>query len=96
MCGIAGLIHRGRSSDVGSEMTAMLLALKHRGPDSTGFAVYGEPSEGDYIRAADEVVQRGLPGEMYRLFHEYKWDEWERFMHTVTEWDTDTYMECLP
>ena len=49
MCGIAGLIHRGRSSNVGSEMTAMLLALKHRGPDSTGFAVYGEPSEGDYI-----------------------------------------------
>ena len=46
--------------------------------------------------AADEVVQRGLPGEMYRLYHEYKTDEWERFMHTVTEWDTDTYMDCLP
>jgi len=49
MCGIAGLIHRGKSSDVGSEMTAMLQALKHRGPDSTGFAVYGEPSPGDYV-----------------------------------------------
>jgi len=49
MCGIAGLIHRGKSSNVGSEMTAMLQALKHRGPDSTGFAVYGEPTEGDYI-----------------------------------------------
>ncbi len=49
MCGIAGLIHRGRNSNVGSEMTAMLLALKHRGPDSTGFAVYGEPTAGDYI-----------------------------------------------
>lgn len=46
--------------------------------------------------ADDEVVQRGLPGEMYRLYHEYKWDEWERFMHTVTEWDQDTYLECLP
>ena len=41
MCGIAGLIHRGRSADIGSEMTAMLEALKHRGPDSTGFALYG-------------------------------------------------------
>jgi len=30
-------------------MTAMLQALKHRGPDSTGYAVYGEPTEGDYI-----------------------------------------------
>ena len=50
MCGIAGLIHRGKSSTVGSEMTQMLQALKHRGPDSTGFAVYGEPvSSGDYI-----------------------------------------------
>lgn len=46
--------------------------------------------------AEDEVVQRGMPGEMYRLYHEYKWDEWERFMHTVTEWDTDTYLNCLP
>ena len=49
MCGIAGLIYKGKSSDVGSEMTSMLLALKHRGPDSTGYAVYGEPTEGDYI-----------------------------------------------
>lgn len=49
MCGIAGLIHKGKSSNVGGEMTAMLQALKHRGPDSTGYAVYGEPVEGDYI-----------------------------------------------
>ena len=40
MCGIAGLIHRGKSADVGSELTSMLQALKHRGPDSTGFALY--------------------------------------------------------
>jgi glutamine synthetase len=44
----------------------------------------------------DEVVQRGMPGEMYRLFHEYKHDEWARFMSTVTDWDNETYMECLP
>lgn len=49
MCGIAGLIHKGKSSNVGQEMTAMLQALKHRGPDSTGFAVYGEGVEGDYV-----------------------------------------------
>ena len=46
--------------------------------------------------AADEVVKRGMPGEMYRLYHEYKTDEWERFMHTVTDWDVDTYIDCLP
>jgi glutamate synthase domain-containing protein 1 len=41
MCGIAGLLHRGRSGDIGQEMTAMLQSLKHRGPDSTGYALYG-------------------------------------------------------
>jgi len=45
MCGIAGLIHRGASGEVGQEMTAMLQALRHRGPDSAGFAVYGQPEQ---------------------------------------------------
>ena len=49
MCGIAGLIHRGKTVDIGSEMQGMLQALKHRGPDSTGYALYGEGSQGDYI-----------------------------------------------
>jgi methylamine---glutamate N-methyltransferase subunit A len=43
MCGIAGLIHRGNLDNIGREMTAMLQAMKHRGPDSTGFALYSEP-----------------------------------------------------
>jgi len=47
MCGIAGLIWKGGvTSDIGSEMTQMLQALKHRGPDSTGFALYGKAEEG--------------------------------------------------
>ena len=42
MCGIAGVIHRGAKSNVGGELTSMLQSLKHRGPDSTGFALYGQ------------------------------------------------------
>ncbi|MCH9758360.1 MAG: glutamine amidotransferase [Proteobacteria bacterium] len=42
MCGLAGLIHRGKNADIGSEMMQMLQSLKHRGPDSTGFALYGD------------------------------------------------------
>ena len=55
-------------------------------------------SLGEALKALEqnEVVQRGLPGEMYRLYHEYKSDEWARFMSTVTDWDNETYMECLP
>lgn len=50
MCGIAGLIWKGgASSDIGTEMTEMLQALKHRGPDSTGFALYGKRVEGVLI-----------------------------------------------
>ena len=44
----------------------------------------------------DEVIKSAMPGEMYRLYHEYKNDEWERFMHTTTDWDMETYMDYLP
>ena len=49
MCGIAGIIHRDGATGVGSEMTAMLLSLRHRGPDSTGFAVYGTSTPNEYV-----------------------------------------------
>src|SRR5262245_59705057 len=51
MCGIAGLIHRRKTGDIGTEMTKMLVSLKHRGPESTGFALYGQPK-------GDELVLR--------------------------------------
>src|SRR3569833_2109994 len=43
MCGIAGMIHRGETGEVGQQMTAMLQSMKHRGPDSTGNVLYGKP-----------------------------------------------------
>jgi glutamate synthase domain-containing protein 1 len=50
MCGIAGIIYRdgGGTRRVGADMTAMLQAMKHRGPDSTGYALYG-PVEDGYV-----------------------------------------------
>jgi hypothetical protein len=45
MCGIAGIIYRdGLEHDIGTEMTRMLQSMKHRGPDSTGYALYGLPA----------------------------------------------------
>ncbi len=62
MCGIVGLIHLKGASNVGGEMTAMLQSLKHRGPDSTGYAVYREDAE-DYVMrvkiAEAEDMDRG-------------------------------------
>ena len=170
MCGIAGLIHRGKSSNVGNELQAMLQALKHRGPDSTGYALYadwgyqnrtcglrvsapgrfeyrsvdsmhnpylmgaallkamddglsnkidpGKPESRNIYEAQkagkdvkklplslgealdrlaeDKVIQSAMPDEMYKIFHWYKNDEWERFLGATTQWDLDTYLDCLP
>jgi glutamate synthase domain-containing protein 1 len=45
-------------------MTRMLQSLKHRGPDSTGFAVYGVPEKGDYVMrfkvAEQEELHKGF------------------------------------
>jgi len=49
MCGIAGLIHKGKSVNIGSELQLMLQALKHRGPDSTGYALYGDTDGQNFI-----------------------------------------------
>ena len=60
MCGIAGIIHRKGSSNVGQEMTAMLQSLKHRGPDSTGFAIYGKPDEEEFVMRFKVAEQEDL------------------------------------
>ncbi len=55
-------------------------------------------SLGDALEAVrrDEVIKQALPGEMYRVYMHYKEDEWAKFMATVTEWDIQTYIDCLP
>ena len=44
MCGIAGIIYADGTRDVGRDMTRMLQSMKHRGPDSTGYALFGPHS----------------------------------------------------
>ncbi len=52
MCGIAGIIYRNGDGAhrIGRDMTRMLQSMKHRGPDSTGFALYRPPSHDLVIR----------------------------------------------
>ena len=60
MCGIAGIIYRNGNGheQVGRDMTRMLQAMKHRGPDSTGYALY-RPEAEDYVMHVKLVgVQR--------------------------------------
>jgi methylamine---glutamate N-methyltransferase subunit A len=51
VCGIAGIIYRGEPRPLGRDMTRMLQSMKHRGPDSTGYALFGLPTD-DYVMRA--------------------------------------------
>lgn len=48
MCGIAGRILNA-PGEVGRDLVDLMDAQEHRGADSTGFAIYGEPVETGYI-----------------------------------------------
>jgi methylamine---glutamate N-methyltransferase subunit A len=52
MCGIAGIIYKNGNGEhrVGHDMTLMLQSMKHRGPDSTGYALFGPPSKDFVVR----------------------------------------------
>ncbi len=58
MCGIAGIMlkHAGDGFPTGKALIDMLDGCQHRGPDSTGFALYG-------ARHADELRLRFFVGE---------------------------------
>jgi glutamate synthase domain-containing protein 1 len=52
MCGIAGIVYRNGNGAhrIGADMTRMLQSMKHRGPDSTGFALYRAPTPDLIVR----------------------------------------------
>ena len=69
MCGIAGIIYRNGSSDhgIGTDITRMLQSMKHRGPDSTGYALYGAPS--DLVVMRYKLADANTPRDFE--FHEH-------------------------
>jgi glutamine synthetase len=44
----------------------------------------------------DTLIQDAMPGDMYRVFHHYKTDEWERFCAAVSDWDVAEYLDIMP
>src|SRR5689334_19684283 len=64
MCGIAGIIYKNGNGAhrIGRDMTSMLQSMKHRGPDSTGYALYHTPSHELSVRVklADSTTPRDL------------------------------------
>ena len=66
----------------------LLRVMCEKVPDSLGAALEA--------LAADEVVRSAMPGRLYKVFHHYKRDEWERYLAAVTDWERDEYLEVLP
>ena len=64
MCGIAGILFKGSHPDIaaGRALIDMLDGCQHRGPDSTGFALYRDARPGElrlrfFVGDGDEAVQ---------------------------------------
>jgi glutamine phosphoribosylpyrophosphate amidotransferase len=58
MCGIAGRI-AGPDARVGADLVELMQAQRHRGGDSTGFGLYGQPRDRGYVIrmvAADRTI----------------------------------------
>ena len=96
MCGIAGIIYRdgGGERKVGRDMTAMLQAMKHRGPDSTGYALYRPPAEGYvmHVKLADANTPRDF--EFHDRLHRHR-AEVERRL-TAARLDLFLQIRCAP
>jgi glutamate synthase domain-containing protein 1 len=63
VCGIAGIIYKNGDGThrIGRDITSMLQAMKHRGPDSTGFALYHQPADELVLRV--KLADSGVPRE---------------------------------
>ncbi|MEI2731743.1 MAG: hypothetical protein V9G08_07035 [Dermatophilaceae bacterium] len=66
MCGISGRIRR-TVGPVGREVVELAARMRHRGPDSTGFGIYGMPRESGLVVRAFLDDRRGLDGALETL-----------------------------
>jgi glutamine synthetase len=58
-------------------------------PDSLGAAL-------EALAADELLVEKAMPGRLYKVFQHYKRDEWERYLAAVTDWEREEYLEVLP
>ena len=75
MCGIVGLFFKrgAATASLGSLLAGMLSQMRERGPDSTGFAVYGEQAPPGAFKATLRAHDGGydwaaLEGELANPF----------------------------
>jgi len=88
MCGIAGRI-LSAPGNVGADLVGLMEAQRHRGADSTGFALYGPPVESGYIVRAMASDRDKLSGDL-TSFLEILRDNGSDFISDPTHDDSDT------
>ena len=84
MCGIAGRILR-EPGRVGFDLVELMDAQEHRGADSTGFALYGEPQKRGYVVRSVAQRRRSL-GEDLETFRDTLREHGSDFLSDPT-WD---------
>ena len=67
MCGIAGIMYKGKLLGTGQALIDMLDGCQHRGPDSTGFALYGRAEEGTAPAALPSVEDEEADAAIARI-----------------------------
>ncbi len=88
MCGIAGRM-LSAPGKVGADLVALMEAQRHRGADSTGFAMYGEALETGYIVRA-MAPDRGNLSNGLEAFLEILRENGSDFLSDPTHDDADT------
>jgi hypothetical protein len=66
VCGIAGRV-LAEPGDIGSDLVAMMAAQRHRGADSTGFALYGPARADGYVVRALVEDRRAIDAALEAL-----------------------------
>ncbi|KZX10026.1 class II glutamine amidotransferase domain-containing protein [Methanobrevibacter curvatus] len=72
MCGIAGIVYKDKKLHrIGKDMTKMLHALQHRGPDSAGMSLYGGLGlkDSEYILNIQVDDEKGLLDSVKKILN---------------------------
>ena len=86
MCGIAGVVYRDNPGQVGEALLKMLRGCQHRGPDSTGLALYGSRNEQLILRVFVDADQSHDAQLWPKRFHQVEQLLDEKGFQVLTTW----------
>ena len=90
MCGIVGLFCKSPELEprLGEYLSAMLVQMSDRGPDSAGVALYREPAPD----GSSKLTLYSTDEDYMDYFIRVKREEWSRYHEQVTPWEITEYL----